>query len=277
MVAGESAIDFVNLAAAHSRAMLDLKRNDQSSLADFAMHIRVRRGFFYRYFRRQEFQLAGRVLMNNSAIEGWGMITLLHRFRQKDCTLERDRIYSLRSLCEDGDRVKVDYSATEEEVVLQVLNAYKKSLCFCSTATAALILGYGSIPPWQKRETSRAVQELWVRGYPLSSELCDCCHQWTPRSWDGKRGVYFCLKTICNESHGHLLWENTSGIACEQKCIVGDTMHFQPFPRASGLETRDLPENVGITIKRTKFDSFYIVEFTLDAVIDIMQDQRAGK
>jgi hypothetical protein len=70
------------------------------------------------------------------------MIDLLSRFRDKHCSLPRDRIYSLLSICRDGLKIAVDYDLPVAELMYRVLD--NQRLCFCTAAMVSQTLDLAS-------------------------------------------------------------------------------------------------------------------------------------
>ncbi|KAL1600718.1 hypothetical protein SLS60_007106 [Paraconiothyrium brasiliense] len=65
------------------------------------------------------------------------LVCLLSHFRNKLCSVPRDRIFSLLSICADGDQFEVDYELPKEELMYKVLRNSSEILCFCTAATVA--------------------------------------------------------------------------------------------------------------------------------------------
>jgi hypothetical protein len=70
------------------------------------------------------------------------MLDLSRFLRHRESQIPRDRIYSLRSIAKDGDKITVDYGTSDKECMLQVLKSLNDSLCLCSLAHIAKIFGY---------------------------------------------------------------------------------------------------------------------------------------
>jgi hypothetical protein len=51
------------------------------------------------------------------------MVDLSHTLRNRGCLYPRDRSYPLRAKVEDGNRILVDYAASNAECLTQVLKA----------------------------------------------------------------------------------------------------------------------------------------------------------
>ena len=50
---------------------------------------------------------------------------------QRDCIDPRDRVFSLRAICEDGQKVPVDYSISLLELIMSLLKLEEGKLCSC--------------------------------------------------------------------------------------------------------------------------------------------------
>ncbi|KAK7192684.1 hypothetical protein DPSP01_006888 [Paraphaeosphaeria sporulosa] len=85
------------------------------------------------------------------SLDGQPFMYLLHLFREKSCSIAKDRIFSLLDLCDgqDRSRITVDYSTSDAELFVEIIRAWEDSLCFCtvSLVRAALNLDYLDIPP----------------------------------------------------------------------------------------------------------------------------------
>jgi hypothetical protein len=68
------------------------------------------------------------------------LINLLDRFRDKECEVPRDHIYSLLSLCSEFQLPEIDYNQTDDELAYDVLNRSDESLCVCSALLVAQTL-----------------------------------------------------------------------------------------------------------------------------------------
>lgn len=62
---------------------------------------------------------------------GASLLTLLANFSSKSCEQPRDRVFSLLSMCGEGRDIHVDYSTSDEEVALNVLQCCDKWRCAC--------------------------------------------------------------------------------------------------------------------------------------------------
>lgn len=148
---------------------------------------------------------------------------LLGQSHNKECLIERDRIFSLLSLCEEGPRIDVDYAISDLRLLCRVLKASANSICLCSASIGARALDVTAL----LREGSRAeslLREDFLGfdtksgspyGRPLSlqssaSFMCKDCFFVLDSSWIGQRSIMFCLYSICWATHGHLFWEQPS-------------------------------------------------------------------
>jgi hypothetical protein len=69
---------------------------------------------------------------------GKSLIHLLENSQNKECSVPRDRIFSLLALCSPKSRIKVDYNSAPKELAMDMLR--KRSCCICSTHIVARAL-----------------------------------------------------------------------------------------------------------------------------------------
>lgn len=146
-----------------------------------------------------------------NALSSSGLVNLLHRFRNKDCAIRRDRVYSLLALCQEGKNLIVDYNVSDQEVMRQVLGLRPEAMCFCSAAIVSHALG-----PWLSSEISdddKPLVETYMLARTLQSAVCQSCSNWVPFSWTRKKGLVFCLGTNCADLQGHLFLEYTGHLS----------------------------------------------------------------
>jgi hypothetical protein len=65
------------------------------------------------------------------------LIDLLEDFGERECQIPRDRIFSLLSLCKQGERVNIDYALPDVDLMYEVLKNFERPICLCH----ALLLG----------------------------------------------------------------------------------------------------------------------------------------
>jgi hypothetical protein len=81
------------------------------------------------------------------AIKGALLTKLLSQLRAKQCSIRRDRIYSLLGLCVGGNQFPVDYDVPEIEIFMLVLKHCEANLCFCTVALLVEVLGLRDTEP----------------------------------------------------------------------------------------------------------------------------------
>ena len=200
-----------------------------------------------------------------------GLLLLLRWFTGKCCALRRDRIYSLLALCKGGDKIRVDYDEKDVELILQVLDACKEEVCFCSAATVARAVKGPDFSHLEEEAYAVTVtHDFKVQAHSSELEICPSCSQQIPRS---QPGVYFCLRCdsgICCAWQGHLFWDNTR----RDDVVDG-------FRRRAGLlrlARKDLDKprvlcrlGKGIEINREEVEGdFYALRFSLGTLVDVM-------
>jgi hypothetical protein len=72
------------------------------------------------------------------------LMLLLSRYRTKQCSIPRDRIYSLLALAAKDNLCHVDYNLSELDLFFLVLERCKKNFCFCTVGLLARVLGLAS-------------------------------------------------------------------------------------------------------------------------------------
>jgi len=77
----------------------------------------------------------GRVfaLISSQKIVGNPLASLLLTFRDKKCSVARDRIFSLLALCSETHAITVDYGCSGLELVYSIMKSNEHTLCACST------------------------------------------------------------------------------------------------------------------------------------------------
>jgi hypothetical protein len=87
----------------------------------------------YSQVRRPEYRV---LLQRITHIRGQptdrSLVKLLDNFKSQSCELERDRIFSLRALCWEGQRIDVDYTITDSGLTWKPLDWCTRSFCLCS-------------------------------------------------------------------------------------------------------------------------------------------------
>ncbi|KAL6702460.1 hypothetical protein ACN47E_001830 [Coniothyrium glycines] len=142
-----------------------------------------------------------------SSLSKLGVVNLLDRFRNKDCSIKRDRIYSLLALCKEGLHLTVDYEVSEKVLFQQVLSLRESSMCFCSAAIVVEALSPWDVSTHDEGNAAQAFAEIHMYGLALSSASCPSCGNWVPFSWTCKKGFVFCLSMACPDTQGHMFYE----------------------------------------------------------------------
>lgn len=86
------------------------------------------------YIRMQTFYTYLGALCESVKVVGSRFISLFHLLPGRESENPRDRIYSLRSIASDGASIAVDYDSSDKEVLFQLLEIFKHSLCPCFVA-----------------------------------------------------------------------------------------------------------------------------------------------
>lgn len=77
------------------------------------------------------------------SLQGQPLMQLLELVGYKECSVAKDRIFSLLDLCHkpDRSRVTVNYGITDADLLVQILQAWQDSLCFCTATLVRMALG----------------------------------------------------------------------------------------------------------------------------------------
>jgi hypothetical protein len=223
-------------------------------------------------------------LLKGRPVGDWDLIQILKHFQGKCCALRRDRIYSLLSLCRNGKQIKVNYDASDIEVISQVLDACHEELCFCSAATVARIIKGADKYLGHEAYTLPVGRSFQLQGVPVELTTCPFCLVETPEIWEAWGGVYFCLKgnsAVCTESHGHILWRCLPEDKFEQPLEDDDVLRYQRSGdggRSSHFSTL-CRRGGSIDIMRNESDDLYTLRFKLGILVDMIahgRDRRPG-
>lgn len=138
------------------------------------------------------------------------LLALLHEYRSQKCYNRRDIVYSLLSLCQDGQRVIVDYTTSVTDVVRSVMMACKGHLCICSGSIIATALHQPAIIDDQF--PGILVYHVKYNRYSggLDSRLCPDCG-WNIYPDPLPPGHYVCLRRLCPGMLFHVHWYDIEG------------------------------------------------------------------
>ncbi|CAO2653524.1 Nn.00g029350.m01.CDS01 [Neocucurbitaria sp. VM-36] len=235
------------------------------------------------YFRENAFENIVDILIrrktsryDNVGLESWGVINLLHRFRNKKCAIRRDRIYSLLALSKEGKNLTVDYDIPEEHLMRQVLSLRNSSMCFCSTAVVSHALSPWEFAPDGTTEEERMFVETHMYACPLSSAVCPFCSNWVPFSWTRKKGLLFCLGSACPDTQGHLFWEQSTSTEETHTDDQGSAQISASIFAQSRQNNKSqllCIEGAGIEIKQSDWKHVYLLRFTFRSLVEILQEE----
>lgn len=178
------------------------------------------RGYFFSHFRRYTMITPGAFSAN--------LMYLLYEFRKKRSTIPRDRIYSLLTLFDEGSQLKVDYSISNAQLLVQVLQSFPRTLCCCTVSLVAETLGmlnspnHGNDTCLQKYgleftatsilidDTSEEALNALTTGYHTQNraKICPTCG-WRMPSEPATEAERFCFRYLCSVPLGHLFLEDS--------------------------------------------------------------------
>jgi len=271
VMAGEHVIDFVSLAHMCIRTRDEMP---EDPLEEYARFLLVNKS------NDTENRPNRSSLFNVDRGNTQGLLALLRHFSGKCCAIRRDRIYSLLALCKGGEKIKVDYDEPDIKLIMQVLDACKEEVCFCSAATVARIVKGPEFLRLEKEAYDVTLTyDFKLQAYSSDLEVCPSCSQQIRRS---KPGVYFCLSCdsdICKDWQGHLFWDNSS---CEDAVNPSRRRDLRWSAREDMRRARVLcRKGQGIEIKREEVEGdIYTLRFSLGTLVDVMhvmyEDEKRG-
>lgn len=102
---------------------------------------------------------------NEKSLQGQGLFVLLELHGRQQCQMRRDRIFALLGLCSDGDRVSVNYSTSDVELVWDIMRSYSELLCLCTLSILAETLGLWDLlkldpKNWAYMETFETIRSI---------------------------------------------------------------------------------------------------------------------
>ncbi|KAH7092446.1 heterokaryon incompatibility protein-domain-containing protein, partial [Paraphoma chrysanthemicola] len=106
----------------------------------------------------------------NNLVRPDPLVSLLARFRARECHDPRDRIYSLLSLSsKEGRQVQVDYNSNPSTLAANVMRECQSLLCICSTALVLQALDIDN-PTWEARRPGEMDQPSLEFGMVLTEK-----------------------------------------------------------------------------------------------------------
>jgi hypothetical protein len=164
-------------------------------------------------------------------LRGKALVELLSIFRGRGCAAKRDRIFSLSALCSED--LHIDYGITDEEVLLQTLQACHATLCFCTVSVVVQALGLddSNVP-------LAPLVDLELFPVPAQTTCCDYGGHHLPSGWviNGKKSLLFCLSSTCRDLAMHLYCEETLTSGLYHAYLAG----WRIGDKASQVATTDM-------------------------------------
>jgi hypothetical protein len=209
------------------------------------------------------------------------LLRLLHTFQLQKCTVERDKVYSLLSLCDQETFLEVDYDTSELTFVEQILRSCAGTACLCSSTllAAALYVWTPDLsltpqivrrPLLQVKVQARRIRYRRNSGNTLEkgSEkstfevpryICDGCDADLHIHPEMDCQSVICLADICSVNDGHLLYLSGPG--------GGPWSLIHLFPDTSNSSFYAVQVAGGIYEQDRKSDGSFTLGFTLEALL----------
>lgn len=94
------------------------------------------------------------------------LLILLDMFKDRQCQLPHDRVYSLLSICAPNERAawKVDYTLSVVDLTQQVMQrSWRIKVCICTLAVLSKALSTFNTLPWRTGHTGRMEPAAWIK------------------------------------------------------------------------------------------------------------------
>lgn len=147
-------------------------------------------------------------------IRGTNLFRLLALFRNKGCSIKRDRIFSLLSLCEQNLNWKIDYDVSDAELYKRIIRETSNNMvCLCSCWLLSNILDtqiFLHEPSFGKTFEERLysgniVATMFLFPHTTNMLRCTTCQADLAERGPIPVPTYiFCLTQICEKLRGHL-------------------------------------------------------------------------
>jgi hypothetical protein len=115
---------------------------------------------------------------DQSNIRSKTLVNLLDEFRDSECEVLRDRVYSLVSLCSDFQLPEINYEQTGEDLAYDILKRSDDPVCICSALLVAQTLGLDSnddaIPETPSRPTSKTCIDFDLKDLKFARHVMLC-------------------------------------------------------------------------------------------------------
>jgi hypothetical protein len=209
------------------------------------------------------------------------LLILLHTFQLQKCTVERDKVYSLLSLCDQETFLEVDYDTSELTFVEQVLRSCAGAACLCSSTllaaalcvwTPALSLTPQIVRPPLLQVEAQARQTGYRRDpghlstdrtsmsiFDVPRHICDRCAKDLHIHPEMNCQSVVCLADICSVNEGHLIYY--SGPEGGDLSLI----HFLPYAGNNSFYGSQVTG--GIYERDRKTNGSFTLGFTLEALL----------
>jgi hypothetical protein len=119
------------------------------------------------------------------------LLTLLSRFRSKQCFHKRDRIHSLKYLCQEGWVLDIDYDSSAFVLLYHIIQISSQSICLCS----ALALTKALHDMNRLEQIFLELQDRFVSRHSPDAQFCTTCGVELDLSFECE---VMCLRKLCS-------------------------------------------------------------------------------
>lgn len=178
----------------------------------FAELASASRNFYLRNCEQSPFtRFSG--IVSDQELRGQSLIYLLLHFRDRLCSIPRDGVFSLLSLC--SETLDVEYELSDAHLMYRILDACKDRLCLCSAALIAETLklpsNFDKLDTVVDQDSFQPYIEFDIRcsSSVIGKPWCALYGNTSPFTWPDT-GRMFDLHNCCDKTRISLLWEDPS-------------------------------------------------------------------
>jgi hypothetical protein len=208
---------------------------------------------------------------------------LLSRFSDKKCSVRRDRIFSLLSLCSEGSTIQVDYGVSDLHLLFRTLEKSGSTSCLCYAAIGVYALDLTTIlrddlrgepalsKPFAEFETSRVYTTVPSPENTAVPVRCNNCWSNMDSMWYGQGNIMFCLSLVCPETRGHLCWIQPNSLEAAVSTAQKGWVHYVEQTPSEGENSRRSLGQMGeqVTIIFSSEENAYMIRLTLSVLLEI--------
>ena len=171
--------------------------------------------------------------------EGRSLLGLLDWHKDKQCSILRDRVFSLLALCNDASALKADYETPDRELASEILTCCKAELCFCAVNLVIRTLKFrGDLNPKHDIGKSHSIYFANMTLPLVQSPISESERRPIAvlRPFNKTRHVVVDLDLICDQYRGFSIYFNIDS--------VSEDHHDYAYRAASRFWVTEFPARV---------------------------------